>query len=331
MRLPRALAPWSTYLSLFPDEVSIALGNMVRAIALAIGPMRAARKAGPGEPDGFAGIGRRGSYERLLVSEWAIADEIEDEFLRRAVSGEHLFLDRSRREPTGAPASLALLDPGPSQIGTPRLAHIAALIALARRAESARARFGWAIVQKPYMRVMPGVSNAEVMTLLGARCVEEASDLDFDEWRERLADWQELDDVWLVGAARLSNLPAARELSWLLGRGIYEPAARALGISIRGQTSGAREMVLELPEDRVCARLLRDPFESATAEPVSVKRADSPRSNLLFDGGGTKLFARGTGKEVVAFPIPNSPRAGTGYPKHYLSRKGRFIDSIGRF
>jgi len=68
-----------------------------------------------------------------------------------------------------------------------------------------------------------------------------------------------------------------------------------------------------------------------SAEPRLFKSAHALRSNLVFDGSGTKLFGRGTGKEIVAFPIPNSPSAVTGKPKHYFSRKGRYIDSIGRF
>ncbi len=48
-------------------------------------------------PDGYDGIGRRGSYDRLLASEWLIHDELPDEFLRRVVSGEHAFLRRLHR------------------------------------------------------------------------------------------------------------------------------------------------------------------------------------------------------------------------------------------
>jgi hypothetical protein len=181
------------------------------------------------------------------------------------------------------------------------------------------------------MALMPGIASAEVMALLDARCANEVRNQDIEAWRERLIGWREVDDAWLVGAGRLSNLPSAAKLSWLLVRDPYDPAARSLGLSIRGQKSAAKEMVLELPEDRICARLLRDPFESITAEPSSLKSASPPRSNLIFDGSGTKLFTRGAGKEIIAFPIPNSPSAGAGKPKHYFSRKGRYMESVGRF
>jgi len=180
------------------------------------------------------------------------------------------------------------------------------------------------------MALMPGIASAEVITLLDARCANEVRNQDIEAWRERSIGLQDLDDVWLVGAARLASLPEARELSWLLARDLYDPAARRLGLSIRGHKSAAKDMVLDLPEDRISARLLRDPFESITAEPRLLKPAQAPRSNLVFDAGGTKLFARGALKEIIAFPIPNSPSAGTGKPKHYLSRKGRYIDSVGR-
>jgi hypothetical protein len=57
--------------------------------------------------------------------------------------GEHLFLNRAHSSPIGTRASLALFDAGPSQLGSPRIAHIAALIVLANRADSAGSSFTW--------------------------------------------------------------------------------------------------------------------------------------------------------------------------------------------
>src|SRR5687768_17876785 len=40
-------------------------------------------------------------------------------------------------------------DAGPNQLGSPRIAQIAALIVLSRRAEAAGVRFAWGILQEP--------------------------------------------------------------------------------------------------------------------------------------------------------------------------------------
>ena len=58
--------------------------------------MRSLAVAGDGEPDGYDGIASRGIYERLVTSEWLLADEEPDEFDRRAAMGEHTFTRLAR-------------------------------------------------------------------------------------------------------------------------------------------------------------------------------------------------------------------------------------------
>lgn len=134
MELPRSLAPWAPYLDLFPRDIGLALGPVVRRIALAVEPLAAHALSGSGDPDGFDGLSNRGSYDRLLASEWLLSEELPDEFLRRAAEGEHVFLKIGRREPVRSRLSVVLFDVGPNQLGSPRIAHLAALIVMARRA-----------------------------------------------------------------------------------------------------------------------------------------------------------------------------------------------------
>ena len=61
------------------------------AIEALFGPPREAPLLGGGEIDGYAGLARRGDFERLLLSEWLLADEMPDEFIRRATSNELAF------------------------------------------------------------------------------------------------------------------------------------------------------------------------------------------------------------------------------------------------
>ena len=128
--LPASLAPWSKQLSVFSDELSIAIGPLVQRIAAAIEPLHLEDVPGDDDPDGFDGLANRGSYERLIASDWLLADEIPEEFERRATMREHLFLKTAKRDRAHGLGSVVLFDSGPDQLGSPRLAHLAILVVL---------------------------------------------------------------------------------------------------------------------------------------------------------------------------------------------------------
>ena len=64
--------------------------------------------------------------------------------------------------PLEAPARgrtlLAVFDAGPGQLGSPRIAQIAVIIALARRADEAGGAFCWGLLQEPEGPLSPGMS-----------------------------------------------------------------------------------------------------------------------------------------------------------------------------
>ncbi|HZB43919.1 MAG TPA: hypothetical protein VE360_01675, partial [Pyrinomonadaceae bacterium] len=315
MKLPASLSHWAQYLNIFPEEVSLALAPVVQRVSLLVGPLGPHFRGAEGEPDGFGGLDRRGHYERLLLSEWALADEFQDEFTRRAVMGEHLFLNPARNVRAAARVSLALFDAGPSQLGAPRIAHLAALVALARRAEAAGATFGWGVLQQTETQTFTDVTASGVRRLLESRSHHEATDTEVEKWLSQSASWSGAEDVWLVGGRRLARLGAGRAVSRLCVEDPLEPDARRLMLSARGASAAPKEVVLDLPPERVSTRLLRDPFEAAVAEVQKVEGEISAASNLLFDRGGTRLFVRSQAWGVTAFHVPNSPRAAAGKPK----------------
>jgi hypothetical protein len=326
MELPRPLAPWGPYLSLFPRDLALSLGPVLQRLSLAVGSLRVRRPSGEGDPDGFDGLDRRGPYDRLLASEWLLAEEAPEEFLRRAAAGEHTFLRTSRPEPGGTRISVALFDAGPGQLGAPRIAQLAALIVLARRAETAGVRFGWAILQEPEAPLATEVTPAAVLRLLASRTPHEATDAQIVAWSARLEGWRELDDAWIVGAHRLGPLPMTRSASHLQIWDALDPHARRVQVAVlRGGLPG-REIALDLPEDAVCARLLRDPFGAEAPAPRRVAPGAAPASNLVFSGNGVKIFSRGRDGEVLAIPVPNSPRAAPGRVRRYdIGRKTRVV------
>jgi hypothetical protein len=321
MEMPRALLPWSSWLELFPREITQSFGPMLQRLDRAIGPLRVQSATGSGEPDGFNGLTRRGSYERLLLTEWLLADEMPEEFLRRAIMGEHAFYQVARREPAGSRLSVALFDAGPNQLGSPRLAHLAALIVLARRAEAAGAEFRWGVLQS---REMPMLTAAEdsIRQLLDARSLREATADDLTHWQERLRSGSKSDDFWIIGGARLERLLPDRHLSRLYVADPLDFAERSVAAVIHSPGAPIREITLPLPEERYCGRLLRDPFGLARAAPRKVAGRLAPTSNFLWGQNGAKLIARCGPDALVVFSVPNSPAAGAGHPKLYTAKSG---------
>ena len=330
MNLPPSLAPWAGYLNIFPEEVSLALGPIIQRVSMLIGSPQPRLHEKEGEPDGFDGLNRRGTYERLLLSEWMLADELEDEFMRRAVMGEHLFLNRAHSSPVGTRASLALFDTGPSQLGSPRIVHIAALIVLANRADTARSTFSWGVLQQPETPAYREVNAGNIMTLLAARSHNEVSDTHVSAWEQQLATWSGLDDVWLIGARRLSRIQTEKRSSRLYVEDILDPDKHELRLSCNSASGSVSEVTLELPKHNISTRLLRDPFAAAVPEIQKTPSSNYNGSSLLFDMTGTKLFTRTAKWEVTAFNVPNSPRAGAGKPKRYHTRKWKPVCAAGR-
>lgn len=329
MELPRPLAPWGPWLAIFPRDLALSLGPVLQRLSFAVGPLRMERASGDGDPDGFDGLDRRGPYERLLASEWLLAEEAPEEFLRRAAGGEHTFLRLARPVPGGSHLSVALFDAGPGQLGSPRIAQLAALIVLARRAEAAGVRFGWGILQEPDEPLVTSVTPASVLRLLQSRTPHEATDAQIAAWHERLEGWREADDAWIVGARRLGGLPMGRSASHLQVWDVLDPRVRRVGVTVIRGSFPPREIALDLPEEEACVRLLRDPFQAAAPPPRSLAEDLAPVSNLLFTSTGSRLLARTASEAILAVFVPNSPRMIPPEPRSYVPSPGERVTAAG--
>lgn len=316
IELPHSLASWKEELSIFPEDVALTIGPWLPRLDLAFGPLTSKSVTQRGEIDGFSGLSRRGPYERLLISEWLLALELPEEFARRAAMGEHAFLETARREPKGSTRSVVLFDTGPSQLGGPRIAHLAALVVLARRAARAGAMFGWGVLQKPEGWYWAALNESSVLGLFEARSARETTAIDLQDWLERLDESEAPDDLWIIGAPRLSRL--ARELPADRARtlekcsrldidDILEPGRQAIRLALRRPKTPKKELELELPDQRSCVRLLRDPFQARGPSPIEVLKGIGAPSNLLFSRDSRKLFVRNGPDTVLAFHPPASP------------------------
>jgi hypothetical protein len=166
----------------------------------------------------------------------------------------------ARLDPLGAAAagsgSLALFDAGPGQLGGPRVAQLAILLVLARRAATAGARFAWGTLQETEAPVSPGAGADACRGLIEARTPHEATNAQIASWRLRLEERPEWDEVWVIGSPRLGappDLPGATHLQlW----DTLDLDARQVGVSlVRGERR--EETRLDLPDDAVCVRLIR--------------------------------------------------------------------------
>ena len=325
--LPEPLRPWSALLSLFLEDLALSLGAHVARLAAALGPMRARSAAVGDEPQGYDGLDRRGPPERLLMSEWVMALEAPDEFVRRAAFGEQSFLRPAFRQPQGGRCTVVLLDAGPDQLGAPRIAHLALLVVLARRANSAGARFVWGVLQSAAGRGrFEEVNASSVRRWLKAGSPLPVSPEQFAAWREALGWGREAEDVWLVGGSRLGRLAAREGLSHVVVDEVHAPGARQLVVEVRPASRAARTLQLELPPEPQCVRLLRDPFAAATVAPVLDTHAPS---SMRFSADGLRLLVAYENGDVAAQVLPNSPRDTVPRPKRFHPPRDETVVAVG--
>jgi len=330
--LPASLAPWSKQLSVFPNELSLAIGPLVQRIAAAIDPLHLEDVPGDDDPDGFDGLVNRGSYERLIASDWLLADEIPEEFERRATMCEHLFLKTAKRDRAHGLGSVVLFDSGPDQLGSPRLAHLAILVVLIRRADRARANFAWRTLQNPGLPFLHGASESEMIELLRARTSANVSDSMLNDWINRSLETNRPEEIWLVGGQRLHQISPHHVVSRMKVEDVLEPQVRQVSIEIQRPKGRPRRVLLDLPDNGACARLLRDPYQVRVTVPRKFSTMVSS-SGLVFAHGGRRLFATTGDGTLMSFPVPNSPWDTPGNAKrHTLGNIGRIVaaNRLGR-
>jgi hypothetical protein len=328
--LPPALVPWEPWLALFPAELALSLGPMIQRLAAALGPLAVPAHSGHGEPDGFGGLDRRGHYERLLASEWLLAELAPDEFLRRAASSEHAFLRLERREPALARTSVVLFDSGPTQLGGPRLAQLAALIALARRARAAHASLAWGVLQAPDVPLHRDVTRETVRALLASRSTSPVTAAHLAAWKTCLGG-HDSKDTWLVGGAAVRRHAWAGVATVEL-RDLVVPGASELVAGLRTAAGRTADVRLPLPDGPTCVRLIREPFPPERVAPGAPARRRTrrvPVTNLVVTNNGERVLAGAKGGGVIVYPIPHSWQGGVGKPKLHFPEMVRPPVAVG--
>lgn len=319
---PKSLEAWEPELRMFVRELVGQLAPLTERIANLLGPLRVQNEERSDDPNGYSGLSQRGPYERLLASEWALQLEQPDEFIRRATSGEHLFVELERRASKVALEAWVLLDTGPLQLGSPRIGQLAALAAFARRAREAGVALRWAPLWNFELPPHEALTQASVHAWMTGRTAYVPTEGIVARWAEHwLADGARR-EVFLVGAPSL--VPFAARHGW--GSLVIEESNRdeARSLELRLTAPGktrAKTLQLALPDERVQVRLLRDPFGWGQPHAVQQKSRDPgvsiplvPTTDLAFSHDGHRLLARTESGSVVAMPVRNTARAGYGWP-----------------
>lgn len=283
--LPRALQPWRPWLDWFGPHLVPQVGELIQRLHPLLGRFRGHRPGGALEPDGLGDLQQRGPYERLLATEWLLAEELPDEFLRRAAASEHLFLSPRPKARRVERLIVALFDAGPLQLGAPRLAHLAMWILLARRAAEAGGELRWGLLQNPGT-LHDAASADRLKQLLDGRTFTLADPSHQQRWREFFADQQTaIGECWQVGPD-LRELPQRDVVShWVAVR----RAPNGEGLEVRlAERSTKRSLTLPLPAAADAVPLLQGRFLHPTPKRLnqsSTRRLSLQRPPLIASGG----------------------------------------------
>ena len=283
--LPPTLAPWRSALTALPIELQQSIGPWLPRLARTIGPLHRHRHADDGPPDGFAGLSRRGPYDRLLITEWALADAAPDEFVRRAAAKEHLFLELARQEPAGGLRSVILFDAGPSQLGGPRLVHLAALVILAQRAADAGAELRFGVLQSP-PTALAALNPKTAQQVMHSRSGREPVEQDWTDWLAAASESAQgpvnIDDLWVIGGPVSASKATSAGGGHIMASDVLEIGTRTVQVDLR-RGDAHRRVVLDLPPPRACVRALRDPYDIAPIEPRSAANVTALGMRFSYD------------------------------------------------
>lgn len=322
VELPRDLAPWRQELDLFPADLVLSLQGPLRRLRSLLGSLASSSLHGGGDPDGYQDLARRGPYERLVASEWLLADVVPEEFDRRAAMGEHLFLELAYRSPRPRGRWLVLFDAGPDQLGAPRVAQLALLILLAGRARVAGSAFQWGLVQRPDTGPVSEVTKDTVLSFLEGRSPEPATARHLEGWRPHWGERGADDDLWLVGGDRLTSRAAGLGASALTIDDPLVAGQRSLQVRADRPGTRSRTVELELPAEPSCVRMLRDPFAISVAERDPMPTRPDVGGGLMFAAGGNRLLVRQANGSLVAYHVPSSARDKSGHPRRLQPSPG---------
>ncbi|WP_182418326.1 hypothetical protein [Bartonella sp. HY038] len=287
-------AEWQHWLKWFLADLQGDIGQILHHLHPLLTAPRPSDNGGLLTAPGLETVLRRGNYANLLLSEWILADSFPDEFLRRAAQHEHLFFAPPPLEDDGGKRVLALFDVGIMQLGLPRVAHIALLMLLSRRAQLLKSEFYWGIVQnEPQWHEFSNVNHLRQM--LDDRHIALITAEKLDKWRNFIGQGDKGDECWFISSQKFhdqgKSLFASHRLS------IDETfKGTSLEVVLHQNGCSAIEIALPLPDEKQCKRLLSAKFvkkeTQAKKQTNSLLAKASLLSSLIISPNGKKVMLR---------------------------------------
>ena len=331
MQLPDSLTPWQEWLTWFSPELAASVGQMLQQLHPLIGQFYVQLQGADAQHEGLGNLRRRGSYEHLLGSEWLLAEELPEEFLRRAASHEHLFLAPQQRAREAKRKIIALFDAGPLQLGSPRLVHLALWILLSRRARQAKGVLEWGILQAEKPKLFPSVTAYDLAMLLRKRTYQLVDKTHTQAWQEALETQKdEIGECWLIGNSAAENLVSWCTHEAAIGHGM---APETLRVTIK-TLSHNRAADLVLPHTAQAVSLLKGTFIQSDVDPLVSHSPHRFAVTLppVFPVGGNNVLVTALERQgLIAFDIPasGSGRKKTRNPR--LQEWARDVSAISLF
>lgn len=297
-RLPAGLEPWGEALSVLTPELASGLLPLLRGLDELIGRS----DAGPGATgplDGYDGLTTRGHPDRIVMSEWLLASELPLEFLRRAASGELLYLAPAFTRPRPRGRVTVLVDNGPEQLGAPRLVQLAALIVLHRRAAGRSAGLAVGVLGDEPGAWLEGDLRQLLPAWLKRRGRAQPTNAEVDQWQENLEPDAE---NWLLAGVELAAGLKGRRRVLGICEGDWGPD----GITEMRAELGGDVIELPLPSRELSVRALRG---AGFRRPDGLARAGrvGGMRDPAFNSRARQLLLRGEGaSEILAVTVPGN-------------------------
>ena len=198
-QIPKPFQAWRPWLSWFNDSLQPNIADLMLQLNPLLGPVKESQWHDQQLLSGLGDLHKRGSYANLLASEWLIAQEEPDEFIRRAVSYEHLFLAPTQEKSKANGVIIALFDSGILQLGVSRLVHLILMLLLDIRSHAQGSQFYWGVIQSsPKLKLFQNVNDLKL--LLNTRTTKLVDNNHLDEWHNYIQQAKlNYDECWLIG------------------------------------------------------------------------------------------------------------------------------------
>jgi len=266
-----------------------------------------------------------------------LADEVPEEFLRRAVSSEHLFFTPRLQTPVSERSIVAIFDTGPLQLGSAKLVHVAAWILLSRRAQEMGGQLRWGQMQAPGL-LRDGTGDTALKALLQARTYKTVGPVCATDWLAHFKDSPERGthgrgpedlEIWWIGFGQVRPPPAAS--AWLGLRVRPDMLGDHLEVALDGKR-GMRRTQLPIPPERLGALVVRGEFRAPVTRPTRLDgsyRIGLTHAPLINFQSSHVAVREVDGHSLLVFAIPKAHQGGVIKPRrHTWSSKHSVVATL---